>query len=79
MLMKINLRLRFLPLKIAFLGGFENYNNLSSKSYMVTKSEISPQQKLGFLQNLKLKFIRKDVTTNFFFLKIRACTCAKEP
>ena len=53
-----NLRVRFLPLKIAFFGGFENDNILSSKSYTVTKSGISPQRKLGSLQNLKLKFIR---------------------
>ena len=58
MLMKINLRLRFLPLKIAFFGGFENENVLSSKSYKVTNSEISPQQKLKSLRNLKIKFIR---------------------
>ena len=45
--MKINLRVRFLVLKIAFLGGFENDNILSSKSYTVTKSGIS-------LRNLKL-------------------------
>ena len=55
-LKKINLRVRFLPLKIAFFGGFENDNILSSKSYTVTKSGISPQRKLGSLQNLKLKF-----------------------
>ena len=41
-LKKINPRVRFLPLKIAFFGWFENYNILSSKSYMVTKSGISP-------------------------------------
>ena len=58
MLKKINIRVRFLALKIAFFGGFENDNILSSKSYMVTKSEISPQRKLGSLRNLKLKFIR---------------------
>ena len=46
-LKKINLRVRFLPLKIAFFGGFENDNILSSKSYTVTKSGISPQRKLG--------------------------------
>ena len=32
-------------------GGFENDNILSSKSYKVTKSGISPQRKLGSLQN----------------------------
>ena len=57
-LTKINLRVRFLPLKNAFFGGFENDNILSSKSYTVTKSRISPQRKLGSLRNLKLKFIR---------------------
>ena len=36
-LKKINLRVRFLPLKIAFFEGFENDNILSSKSYTVTK------------------------------------------
>ena len=30
--------MRFLALKIAFLGAFENDNILSSKSYTVTKS-----------------------------------------
>ena len=50
-LKKINPTVRFLPLKITFFGWFENYNILSSKSYMVTKSGISPQRKLGFLQN----------------------------
>ena len=52
---KINLMVRFLPLKIMFFKGFENDNILSYKSYNVTKSEISPQQKLGSLRNLKLK------------------------
>ena len=46
-LKKINLRVRFLPLKIAFFEGFENDNILSSKSYTVTKSGISPQRKRG--------------------------------
>ena len=50
----------FLALKIAFFGGFENENISRSKSYMATKSEISPQWKVGSLRNLKLKFIRKD-------------------
>ena len=31
-LKKINLRVHFLPLKIAFFGGYENDNILSSKS-----------------------------------------------
>ena len=39
---KINLRVSFLPLKIAFFEGFENDNVLSPKSYTVTKSGISP-------------------------------------
>ena len=34
-LKKINLRVRFLPLKIAIFGGFENDNILSSKSYTI--------------------------------------------
>ena len=54
----MNLSVPILPLKIAFFWGFENDNILSSKSYKsynVTKSEISPQQKLGSLRNLKLK------------------------
>ena len=41
MFKKINFRVRFLALKIAFFGGFENDNILSSKSYTVTKSVIS--------------------------------------
>ena len=53
-LKKMNFRVRFLALKIAFFGGFENDNILSSKSYMVTKSEISPQRKLVSLRNWKL-------------------------
>ena len=57
-LKKINLRVRFLALKIAFLGGFENDNILSSKSYTVTKSKVSPQRKLGSLRNLKFKLMR---------------------
>ena len=57
MLKKINLRVRFLALEIAFFGGVENDNILSSKSYTVTKSGISPQRKLGSLRNLKRKFI----------------------
>ena len=57
-LTKINLRVRFLPLEIAFFGGFENDNILGSKSYTVTKSGISPQQKVRSLRNLKFKFIR---------------------
>ena len=44
--------------KIAFFWGFKNDKILSSKSYTVTKSEISPQQKLESLRNLKIKLIR---------------------
>ena len=58
MLKKKNLRVRFLALKIAFFGGFEDDDILSSKSYKVTKSGVSPQRKIGSLRNLKLKFIR---------------------
>ena len=78
MLKKINLRVRFLALKIAFFGGFENDNILSSKSYMVTKSGISPQRKLGSLRNLKLKLIKYELFTKNIFVKIRACTRAYE-
>ena len=78
-LKKINLRVRFLPLKIAFFGGFENDNILSSKSYTVTKSGISPQRKLGSLRNLKLKLIRYQLITKKNFVKIRARTRAYEP
>ena len=46
-LKKIILRVRFLSLKIEFFLVFENDKNFRSKSYMVTKSEISPQRKLG--------------------------------
>ena len=62
MLKKINPRVCFLALKIAFFGGFENDNIFSSKSYMVTKSGIPPQRKFGSLQNSKLKFIRYMLT-----------------
>ena len=79
MLKKINLRVRFLALKIAFLGGFENDNILSSKSYTVTKSGISPQRKLGSLRNLKLKLIRYQLITKKNFIKIRARTRTYEP
>ena len=48
--------------KIVVFGGFKNDNILSSKSYTITKSEISPQGKLGYLQNLKLKLIRHLLT-----------------
>ena len=58
MLKKKNLRVRFLALKIACFGVFENDNVLSSKSYTVTKSGISPQRKLGSLRNLRLMLIK---------------------
>ena len=41
-LKKTNLWVRFLALKIAFFGAFENDDILSAKSYTDTKSEISP-------------------------------------
>ena len=50
-------------------GGFENDNILSSKSYTVTKSGIYPQRKLGSLQDLKLKLIRKELI--FFYNDIK--------
>ena len=50
-LKKLNLRVHFLALRIAFFGGFENYIILSSKVE-------SPQRKLGSLRNLKLKLKR---------------------
>ena len=53
-LKKVNLTVRFLELKIAFFWGVENDNILSLKPYTVTKSGISPQRKLGSLQNLNL-------------------------
>ena len=66
-LKKINLRVGFLPIKIAFFGGVENDNILSYKSYMVTKSVISPQRKVVSLRNLKLKLIRYQWPMNFFW------------
>ena len=78
MLKKINLRVRFLALKIAFFGVFENDNILSSKSYTVTKSGISPQRKVGSSRNLKLKLIRYFKTTTKSFVNIRAGTRAHE-
>ena len=41
---------QILPHKMPFFWGFENDNILSSKSYTVTKSGISPQQKIRSLQ-----------------------------
>ena len=55
---KINLRMRYLALKIAVVLVFEKDDISSSKSYTARKSEISPQGKLGSLRNLKLKFTR---------------------
>ena len=66
-LKKIILRVRFLPLKIVFIWFFENDKNFRSKSYMVTKSEISPQRKLGSLRNFRLFLIRYKVISKFFF------------
>ena len=48
---------------------FWGVNILSSKSYTVTKSGISPQRKLGSLRNLKFKFTRYVLTTKFFSRK----------
>ena len=48
-LKKIVLRVRFLPLKIAFFWVFENYIQIRPKSHLVTKSRIFPQRKLGSL------------------------------
>ena len=53
-LKKIILKVPFLPLKIAFFWVSGSDKNFRSKSYMVAKSEISPQQKLGSLRNLRL-------------------------
>ena len=43
--------------KIVFFWGFKNDNILSSKSNTFTKSEISPQRKLGSLQNNDHKWL----------------------
>ena len=72
---KINIWVRFLAIKIAYFGVFENDDFLSSKSYMVTKSGISPQRKLRSLRNLKLKLIRSKLMTKFF----RKDPCTQEP
>ena len=71
-LKKTILKVPFLPLKIAFFWVSGNGKNFRSKSYMVTKSEISPQRKLGSLQNLKFKLIRNYLTTKKNFMKISA-------
>ena len=44
-----------------FFWVFENDDILSSKSYTVTKSEISPQRKLGSLRNFRLFLLRYEV------------------
>ena len=64
--------------KIAFFWVLKNDNILSSKSYTVTKSEISPQRKLRSLRNLKLKFIRHLLTNKKIFMKIGAWMHAHE-
>ena len=46
---------------------------------MVTKSEISPQRKLGSLRNLRLILIRYKVISVLIFVKIRARIRAHEP
>ena len=61
---KINLRVRFLPLKIAFFWGFERDNILSSKSY--TKARIFAKfetyvHKMGLYHQI---FFRKDPCTH---------------
>ena len=43
-LKKIILRVCFLPLEIEFFWVFENDKKFRSKSYMVTKSKISPNE-----------------------------------
>ena len=68
----VSKKYRIFTFKIAFFGVFKNDNILSSKSYTVTKSEISPQRKLGSLPNLKLKLIRHYLTTKKIFMKIGA-------
>ena len=50
----------------------------SYTAYMVTKSQISPQQKLGSTWNFNSRFIRYLVTTKKNFRKIRACTSVQE-
>ena len=78
-LKKIILKVPFLPLKIAFFWVSGNAKNFRSKSYMVTKSEISPQRKLGSLRNLRLFLIRYELISVLIFGKIRALTRAQEP
>ena len=73
-LKKINLRVRFSPLKIAFFRFLKMVKNFRSKSYMVTKSKISPKRKLGSLRNLRLFLIRYELISVLIFVKIRART-----
>ena len=72
-LKKINLRVCFLPLKIAFFEGFENDNILNHTR--LQKVEYLLKKKPGSLKNLKLKLIRYKLTTKKNFKKIRARTC----
>ena len=65
--------------KIAFFWVFENDEHFRSKSYMVTKSEISPQRKLGSLRNFRLFLLRYKLISVLIFVKIRARTRAYEP
>ena len=76
---KVSRKNRILPLKIVFFWVFDNDNILSSKSYTVTKSGISPQGKLGSLRNFRLFLIRYEVISKFFFVKIRARIQSQEP
>ena len=68
----VSKKYRIFTFKIVFFWVFKNDNILSSKSYTVTKSEISPQRMLGSLRNLKLKFISNYLTTKKNFMKIGA-------
>ena len=51
----VSKKIVILRFKLRFLGFLKM---ISSKSYTGTKSEISPQRKLGSLRNFKLKFKR---------------------
>ena len=59
-LKKINLMVCFIVLKIAVFWVFENVHILSSKSYTVTKSGISPQRMFRSLPK-KLKKMHKQM------------------
>ena len=52
------------------------YDISSYGTNMVTKNEISPQRKHGFLPNFRLLFMRHTLITKFFFAKIRGRTRA---